>query len=407
VTDSPADDLARPPLFSRRLRRKQLIALDGLAAAGFWLVQLNFALLHLDEPNTAPPLWLTLLLAAVTALPLAVRRLWPVAVFTMVGAGAVATVVGAGAVATMAIGPAYGSFAAAAYALYPVALTVRTHSWVPTTAIGVVSVLGLLVLSLGGPVGGSAELITTVTLGAMMLGASWTLGRAIRDRRAFAARSARRLAEQRVAEERLHIARELHDVVAHSMSLIAVKASVANHVAKKRPEEAFDALAVIEDTSKSALTEMRRILGMLRDDGDEADLAPAPGLGDLPELVERAALAGVRVSIRSVEPQRLPTGVGLSAYRIVQEAITNVVKHAAPADCEVDITDDDATVRITVSDNGPGTRVLPSAPGGHGLVGMAERVAMYHGRFSAGPGESGGFTVTASLPYRDAPVETV
>jgi signal transduction histidine kinase len=212
-----------------------------------------------------------------------------------------------------------------------------------------------------------------------------------------------------VTEERLRIARELHDVVAHGMSLIAVKAGVANHVLEARPQEAQDALRVIETTSRGALTEMRQLLGVLRSGSDAgeapASLSPAPGAGGLRELADRAAMAGVRVSMEVRGLERLPEGVGLSVYRIVQEALTNVVRHAAPARCSVVVEADGRSVTIEVADDGPGRRVLPAGePGhGHGLVGMRERVAMYGGVFRAGPRRAGGFGVSVRLPYE--PVE--
>lgn len=147
------------------------------------------------------------------------------------------------------------------------------------------------------------------------------------ERREYAARSAERLARESVAEERLRIARELHDVVAHSVGLIAVKAGVANHVLRSRPEEAHEALRVIETSSRSALVEMRRLLGVLRT--EPPGLGPLPGLAALPELAERTRLAGVAVDLDVRDAGGVPEGVGLSVYRIVQEALTNVVKHAA------------------------------------------------------------------------------
>jgi signal transduction histidine kinase len=205
-----------------------------------------------------------------------------------------------------------------------------------------------------------------------------------------------------VSEERLRIARELHDVVAHSMSLIAVKAGVANHVAASRPEEAADALRVIEDTSKQALTEMRRVLGVLRtDDAPRDELAPAPGLGNLPELAERAASAGVRVILDLRADPDLPTGVSLSGYRIVQEALTNVIRHAAPARCAVTVTARDGEVRIEVVDDGAGRGVPPAEHHpGHGLAGMRERALACGGEFTAGPHSGSGFRVNARLPYQ-------
>ncbi|WP_207400655.1 sensor histidine kinase [Actinomadura roseirufa] len=375
------------PLLAPRLGRRRLIGLDcGAAVLGTLL------LVVFSGGGTAPP-WLGCLVGAATALPLAARRLWPVPVFAAVLAASVLA---------LALDLPWDSFAAAAFALYTVALTRRRRRWVPTTVIGVLSALLVLGGVVVGPSGWQTREESRLVLGVALLGVSWALGRAVRERRAHADRAARQLADRAVSDERVRIARELHDVVAHSMSLIAVKAGVAVHVAEARPGEALDALRVIETTSRGTLAEMRHILGVLRAGTlPEADLAPSPGLTALGGLAERAAMAGVHVDL-DVTVGDLPEGVSLSAYRIVQEAVTNVVKHAAPARCRVRVAADDAWMRIEVTDDGPGARVLPAAPGGHGLIGMRERVMMYGGDFSAGPGPGGGFAVSAAFPYDPA-----
>jgi signal transduction histidine kinase len=365
-----------------RLSRRGLIGLDAGAALLYALV-----LLVLPADTAASPI-LVLPLAVAAALPLAVRRLWPVPVFAAVLSASTATLL---------LGLPWDTYAAAGFALYQVALTRRRRRWIPTLLIGVVSAVFIFAGAVAGPVGAQAEILGRLLLGASVLGASWTLGRVVRERRAHAAHAARRLADQAVSDERLRIARELHDVVAHSMSLIAVKAGVAVHVAEARPEEALDALRVIETTSRGTLTEMRHLLGVLRTGSADADLTPSPGLADLTGLAERAAMAGVHVAL-DVDAGELPDGVALSAYRIVQEAVTNVVKHAAPARCRVRVRADGLRMRIDVTDDGPGVRVLPGGDG-HGLIGMRERVMMYGGDFSAGPRPEGGFAVSAAFPY--------
>jgi signal transduction histidine kinase len=156
---------------------------------------------------------------------------------------------------------------------------------------------------------------------------------------------------------------------------------------------------VISETSRAALTEMRGLLGVLRSD---ADLTPSPGLGGLAELADRASLAGVHVSLEVRGDTAVPEGVGLSVYRIVQEAVTNVVKHAAPASCTVLVEVTPSSVRIEVTDDGPGVKEprLMEFGVGHVLIGMRARVGVYGGTFSAGPGADGGFRVVAELPYR-------
>ncbi len=229
----------------------------------------------------------------------------------------------------------------------------------------------------------------------LVLVSGWTIGLTTRIRRQYTERSAAQLAQHAVAEERLRIARELHDIVAHSMSLIAVKAGIGNHVAEQRPEEAREALRVIEATSRTSLTEMRHLLGVLRSEVDGPALAPAPGLAGIAALVARARSAGVTVSSAVDDTAELPDGVGLSVYRITQEALTNVVRHAGPARCSVTVAVTDETVRVEVANDGP--RVEPAA-GGHGLIGMRERVAVYGGTFDAGPRAGGGWRVSAVLP---------
>jgi signal transduction histidine kinase len=323
-------------------------------------------------------------------LPVAARRLWPAAAFlTALAASLIAA----------ALGLPYGYFASSAAGVYLVALT--RHGPARLSASGAALLAGAAVLA-AGVAGSRSGAGTAVVIGVAATAGAWTVGQAVRERRARMQAETARLAERAVSDERLRIARELHDVVAHSMSLIAVKAGVANHVAASRPEEAADALRVIEDTSKQALTEMRRLLGVLRtDDAQRDELAPAPGLGNLPELAERAASAGVRVILDLRADPDLPAGVSLSAYRIVQEALTNVIRHAAPARCAVTVTARDGEVRIEVVDDGPGRRV-PRAEHhpGHGLAGMRERALACGGEFTAGPQSGSGFRVKARLPYQ-------
>ncbi|MFI0356765.1 sensor histidine kinase [Actinomadura sp. 9N407] len=371
-------------LLVRRLSGRQLIGLDAVVALLYTMVM--FAQLG-QEADAALAEYAVL---ALTGPPLIVRRRWPVPVFALVLAMTVL-----GAVLEMP----RDSLVAAAFALYPAALSLPRRRWIPTSLIGTLSGLVLVMVPLAGPVGSAASDVGELLIGLALMGGCWTLGRALRERRAYAAHSARQLADRAVTDERLRIARELHDVVAHSMSLIAVKAGVAVHVAEARPQEALDALRVIEDTSRGSLAEMRHLLGVLRENGPpEGDLAPVPGLTGLAALVDRAAMAGVRVDLQ-VRATDLPEGMALAVYRIVQEALTNIVKHAAPAHGRVLIEQDASEVRIEVTDDGPGVRVLPGDPGGHGLIGMRERAMMYGGALTAGPRREGGFAVSARLPY--------
>lgn len=205
-----------------------------------------------------------------------------------------------------------------------------------------------------------------------------------------------------IADERLHIAQELHDVVAHSMSVIAVQAGVGMHVADTDAAEAKKALENISTTSRSTLAELRRLLGVLRDDGSGATYAPAPGLGDLDKLARDVTDAGVPVEIQ-VEGSLsdVPPGVDFTGYRIVQEALTNVLKHAGPSSASVRVAHEPGALRIEVRDDGRGVNGR-STGAGHGLMGMRERVAVYGGRLDAGPVAGGGYQVLAELPYADA-----
>jgi signal transduction histidine kinase len=260
---------------------------------------------------------------------------------------------------------------------------------------------------------GSFEELAAWVQFALIVGAAWVLGYFVGDRHVYAARLEERtaeleqareeLAQRAVAEERLRLARELHDVVAHSMSVIAVQSGVGAHVAESRPEEVGKALATIEATSRATLEELRRLLGVLRQDSEpQASLAPVPGLADLDSLLGEVAKAGLAVRLR-VEgtPSPLPAGVDLSAYRIVQEALTNVVKHAGPAQAQVTIGYRDRDVTVEVTDDGRGA-AAPAGDGrggtGHGLVGMRERVAAFGGDLETGPRPGGGFRVAARLP---------
>lgn len=398
------------PFFARRLSRGQLILLDLVAG-----LVVAFVFFTWSAGATALPPWLRIALPFALGLPLAARRLWPLPVFlfTLVLAIFAALI---GAIAFPYFAPAY--------ALYVVALSDKAGSLLPASAIATLSLITVGGLAVAGTprqgVPGWIVNLDEPLLGIAALGSAWTIGRAVYERRLYAGREAERLAAQAVTEERLRIARELHDVVTHSVGLIAVKAGVANHVMATRPEEAHDALRVIETASRSALVEMRHLLGVLRSP-EVPDLVPAPGLAGLQGLVGQARLAGVEVQFELrvddreaaadegrgevVSPagvagkMRLPEGVELAVYRIVQEALTNVVKHAAPTRCRVSVVADGKDVRIEVIDDGPGRRTLPAEGAGHGLIGMRERVMLYGGTFEADGLPGRGFRVFARFPY--------
>jgi signal transduction histidine kinase len=221
-----------------------------------------------------------------------------------------------------------------------------------------------------------------------------------RDRRVHLAERERDLAaREAVVEERARIARELHDVIAHNVSMMVVQAGAERRALNGEHDSTREVLETIEQIGRSALTEMRRLVGMLRSDADDP-LAPQPGLHDLSTLVTQVREAGLPVELHVVgEPRSLPVGIELSAYRIVQEALTNALKHAGEARAEVYVQFGPESLELEVLDDGAGAPVR-AASGGHGLVGMRERAALYGGRLDAGERPGGGFSVRVMLPVR-------
>ncbi len=234
---------------------------------------------------------------------------------------------------------------------------------------------------------------------------AWTSGRMLRERREHAAALRDQAAARAVTAERLRIARELHDMIAHSIGVIAIQAGVGSRVIDSQPAEARKALSVIEDTSRETLAGPRQTLVALRRDESDASGAtgprePAPGLDDLGRLAATTADAGVRVELRWEGTRRpLPADIDLAGYRIVQEALTNVIRHARTDVCQVTVSYREAAVAVEVSDAGRGAAVGPGA--GLGIVGTRERAALLGGHFTAGPRPGGGFTVAAVLPVPD------
>jgi signal transduction histidine kinase len=221
-----------------------------------------------------------------------------------------------------------------------------------------------------------------------------------RDRRVQLAQRERDVAaREAVVEERARIARELHDAIAHNVSMMVVQAGAERRVLEPSNDATRDVLETIEKIGRGALTEMRRMVGMLRSD-TPGPLAPQPGLDDLTTLVGQVREAGLPVELR-VEGERrvLPVGIELSAYRIVQEALTNALKHAGGAHAIVNVRYGAESLELEIVDDGPGVSA-PVAGGGHGLVGMQERVALYGGRLDAGHRSTGGFAVRVLLPIR-------
>ena len=250
--------------------------------------------------------------------------------------------------------------------------------------------------------------------GAVVMFVAWYVGRRLRMRQERAAQLLReQAAESRriVIEERARIARELHDVVAHRVSLMTVQAGAAKAVAAQDPEGALRAMGAVEEAGRQALEELRHLLGVLRPETDPDGLGPQPGLADLPRLVEQIRRAGLDVSLATDRvAAELPARVDLFAYRIVQEALTNVLKHAGPGThSKVRLGSDSSGIVIEVLDDGRGATVLPgldpddAGARGHGIVGMRERARLLGGTLDARPRPGGGFSVVAHLPTGGEP----
>lgn len=405
------DQLASPP---GRLLPVHWIAIDCALTAVLALVYY--------ELKAAPylrgiPLWVAGAIVLVAVIPAGVRRCWPRTVLALVViAGAVATAISSSPVPSLA----------AAFVMYviPLRFPRRDALWLLAGTL-LVTAAGLAVFAVaphsGGPEPGTIGKAAGLLLeDGLLVTVAWLIGYSVRQQRGQAAdrreqserRAREQLAETRRArsEERLQISRELHDVVAHTMSLITVQAGVAGYVIGTRPEEAARALSSIEETSRSALHEMRALLKVLRDGetgaargARDTALVPAPGLADLDRLVERTGQAGVLVDLRVCgERPRLPAGLDLAAYRVIQEAVTNVIKHAATDKCWVIVAYQQDTLTVEVTDNGSGPAAggdaseLPVA--GNGIIGMRERAAMYGGEVWAAPLPGRGFQVTARFP---------
>ncbi|MEU8656077.1 sensor histidine kinase [Actinoplanes philippinensis] len=328
----------------------------------------------LAAQESADPAWWQWVPVCLVAVPVAVRRRWtlPAALVTLFASGAV---LAAGVIPAYA---ALGPCAAVALTQYATAVGLPLSRAVPVLAAGLAGAAGL---GLRWPPAAPAVLSAVAV--------PWLAGWLVRHRAHLAEQVFEARTAGAVAEERLRIARDMHDIVAHSLSMIAMKASVARHVAAVRPEEGQAALEVIETASREALVEMRRAVGLLR-------AGPEPAPPDLLTLVRRTEQAGVRVETTLRDDATTPAGIRLVVYRIVQEALTNVVRHARATSCTVEVEAGAEAVTVRVGDDGVGA---VASGGGHGLRGMRERVLAYGGSLEAGPGVDGGFTVTARIPY--------
>ena len=353
------------------------------------LVALGSALAHRGSQHDRA---LLVVLALVQCLPLWWVRRAPVPVLALVTAATTVIVLGWSVNNPLPVG----------IALFVVASRLERRDSVRAGAVAI-AVLAVPVLHSVGwhPAPFAGHLLGFVV--AWLLGDSLGTGRryvhALEERAERLERERQAEARRAAAEEQARIARELHDVIAHSVSVMVVQAAAANDVFDAHPEQARGALQSIETAGREALAELRALLGVVRE-----DYAPQPGLARLDELVDRVRSAGLSVAVTiEGEPRPLPVGIELSAYRVVQEALTNTLKHAAASRADVELRFGDDELGLVVRDDGVGVAENGSGGGGNGLIGMRERVGLFGGRLEAGPRPGGGFVVSARFPLAAAP----
>jgi signal transduction histidine kinase len=333
-------------------------------------------------------------------LPLTVRRWWPLASLAVISFLAVLMSrdlsgpwipVAAVALASCTTGDANGD---------------RVRS-----ALAVVVIAGLMAF---GFLLQEANEFLSIVLPFAVVVPSWLLGDVVRarrvdaERRAEAGARALREAEERlraaVAEERRTMARELHDVVAHGVSVMLIQAGAARQVIDTAPERATESILTVESTGREVMAELRRLLGVLNDDGEATGLAPQPGIDQLGPLVDRVRAAGLPAELEiDGDPRQLPTSLDVTAYRIVQEALTNALRYARRARTLVHVVYDEDMLRLEILDDGPAAEAGSSDGSGRGLVGMQERASIVGGRIEAGPRLGGGYAVRAWLPTGATP----
>src|SRR5450755_426929 len=362
----------------------------------------------------AGPLWLRALLPLIIGAPLVLRRRAPLLMWTAIWAViALQSLLAQGRYTEsldLEFGPHPETPVAFTFVLFAGAYALGAHASPRRAAAGLILATPVVAeishnggLGLAFSAGGGSS--AGVALALLQLAAFCLAGVLVRARRQavwLAARSAaaQRQAEQAAAAERARIARELHDIIAHHLSVVVLHAAGARACGRADPAT----LEEIEHSGRQALTETRRLFGVLRDPDEETGRAPQPGISELPALAGSLRAAGLQVSL-SIDGDHaaLPPAVNVSAYRIVQEALTNVLKHAGPARAEVTVGCADSAVTIEVTDDGPGNPAPPALTGGQGLAGMRERVALFGGDLRAGPRPGGGFTVFARLPAGEPP----
>jgi signal transduction histidine kinase len=380
---------------------------DGLLGLAVVASQLLLLSLGVNQGGRSPFTdlnGLAVALILLQGLPLTWRRRRPLAVFGVVLAANTAY---------YAIGFPPSQFD---FGLPLATFTVAAECDRRTSLAALATVLGLLLvqwLAGVGPYWSAASWVLVLYL-LFFFSAMWAWGRYVRIRRAYAAelaaraeraeRDREREADRAVAAERARIARELHDVIAHHMSVMVIQAGAARRLLEADPDQARGALAAVEDAGRRGLEAVPGLLRALRTDGRPDGLAPQPTLAELDAMVAQVAAAGLPVDLRiEGTPRPLPAAVDLSAYRVAQEALTNTLKHAGPARAELTVRYGADSLEITASDTGSGGAGTARNGTGHGLVGMRERVSLFGGDLEAGAGPDGGFRVAARFPLHGGP----
>jgi len=390
-------------MVTMRALRSAGTAVDGLIAL---LTALITAVGSRDQVAGWLPHYTFVPLAFVQGLALLARRYQPTAVLAATTAVGVFMIVVGYTTVSASIGSCCAAYSVAVYRPGGEGTDLANTLRHAASALAAAVAVGLATLA---PEARAESRGWGTLTAAALIAASWVLGYAIRTRRAYVAelkdRAARLEAEEgeraarAVIDERLRIARELHDVIGHSIGLITIQAEAATRTLRTSPEDIPGFLTRISAASRQALAEMRHVLAVLRPDAG-AELSPQPGLADLVELVARLNAEGLEVRLE-VEPMDLPPGLALTVYRIVQESLTNVLRHAGPgAKAAVTIARRQESVRVTVHDDGAGPSGL-AAGAAHGIVGMRERATAYGGKLHTGARDGGGFEVEALIPVHE------
>ena len=375
-----------------RLRGINPLVVDGLLAAAILGLTLFAATLGHPQAGRRDPDAVAFALIVIACAPLMVRRRAPVPVLWTVSAAALAYA---------AIGYPDNLVMSLVLATYTAA-SLEPRDRVLTLVVPASLVAGIA-MQLAAQTGFNwLEVVGGVTFSVAI---PIAVGRAVFNRRRRLREDRERMAHDAVVQERARIARELHDVVAHAMSVMIVQAGAARTVVERDPGQAALALRRIEDTGRFGMAEMRRLIGVLKADDEQAELMPQPGLAQLDQLLETVRSTGLPVeAVTEGTPRPLPPGVDLTAYRVVQEGLTNVLKHAGGAHARATVRYEDDAIAVEVADDGRGAVVDPNGAPGHGLIGMRERVAVFDGTLETGARAGGGFVLRARIPL-DAEVD--